>query len=48
VRILFADYELDTDRRELRRGSELIAEMPIMRSGELEHYLEAFRRAGLE
>jgi len=23
-------------------------EMPIMQGGELEHYLEAFRRAGLD
>jgi tetratricopeptide (TPR) repeat protein len=40
--------------QELRRAQPNISlawianEMPIMQSGELEHYLEAFRRAGLE
>jgi hypothetical protein len=40
--------------RELRRAQPNISlawiasEMPIMQGGELEHYLEAFRSAGLE
>jgi hypothetical protein len=40
--------------QELRRAQPNISlawiasEMPIMQGGELEHYLEAFRRAGLE
>ena len=40
--------------QELRRAQPNISlawitnEMPIMQGGELEHYLEAFRRAGLD
>jgi predicted protein tyrosine phosphatase len=40
--------------QELRRAQPNISlawiadEMPIMQDGELEHYLEAFRRAGLD
>ena len=43
-----------TALQELRRAQPNISlawiasEMPIMRGNELEHYLEAFRRAGLD
>jgi hypothetical protein len=37
----FGDYEIDVERREISRAKTLV-------HTELEHYLEGFRRAGLE
>ena len=56
MQFLFADHTLDTDRRELHRGRAqpnisftwIANHVPIRHDAAREHYLEGFRRVGLD